>query len=226
MRIQRLKLFTSKLDAEKEFYSEILGFELIEQAENYFTLKVGWTELSFERSKEAYKYHYCFLIPSNKLMEAMDWMEERVDLIDLGDGRKVERYETWNADSFYFYDASGNIAEFIVRYDLDNAIDSIFEGSDVLCVNEIGMPTDNVAELNHQLKENFGTQFWKGDLERFATNGSQEGLFLLPNYRLKDSWFPTMIKPRPVPFNMTLINNNEVHCLEYRGGKIGVNAFQ
>ena len=215
MKIQKLKLFTNKLELEKKFYSQTLGFKIIESNSNSFTLKIGWSELTFEKAEKEYKYHYCFLIPSNKLAQAMEWMEKRVPIIDIENGRKTQRFESWNADSFYFYDASGNIAEFIVRHELNNAIHSNFDISDVLCVNEIGMPTNNVAKLNNELEEYFGTKFWKGDIKRFGTNGSQEGLFLLPNYDLKDIWFPTLIKLKPVPFEIQIENNGNKYQMKY-----------
>jgi catechol-2,3-dioxygenase len=226
MKIRKLKLFTHKLELEKTFYAQTLGFEIIKSNSNYFTLKVGWTELTFEKAEIEYKYHYCFLIPSNKLEQAMEWMEKRVPIIVIENGRKTQRFENWNADSFYFYDASGNIAEFIVRHELDNGITSDFNISDVLCLNEIGMPTNNVEKTNNELFENFGTEFWKGDIKRFGTNGSQEGLFLLPNYEIKDIWFPTKIKIKPEPFEIQFENNGERYHMEYKNGKIITAAIE
>ncbi len=220
MKIKKLKLYTKTLELEKEFYSKTLGFEVIENFSNSFTLKVGWSELTFEKSKKDYKYHYCFLIPSNKLTQALEWMQKRVKIIDLENGKKTQRFESWNADSFYFYDASGNIAEFIVRYELENHEYSDFKISDVLCVNEIGMPTKDVVNLNNQLQDNFGTEFWKGDPQRFGTNGSQEGLFLLPNYNIKEIWFPTSIKIKPEPFSAVIINNGKKYFMEYKNEEL------
>lgn len=220
MKIRKLKLFTNKFELEKTFYSLTLGFDIIESNSNSFTLKIGWSELTFQKTEEKYQYHYCFLIPSNKLEQAMEWMGKRVPIIDIENGRKTQRFESWNADSFYFYDASGNIAEFIARQDLDNGINSDFNISNVLCVNEIGMPTNNVEKANNELLENFGTEFWKGDPKRFGTNGSQEGLFLLPNYNLKNTWFPTQIKIKPEPFQAVIENNGEKYFMEYKNEKI------
>jgi hypothetical protein len=224
MRIRSLKLFTNKLELEKTFYSQTLGFEIIENNLNAFTVKIGWSKLTFEKTVQDYKYHYCFLIPSNKLEQAIEWMEKRVSIIDIENGRRIQRFESWNADSFYFYDASGNIAEFIVRHELDNGINSDFSISNVLCVNEIGMPTNNVEKANNQLFKNFGTEFWKGDIKRFGTNGSQEGMFLLPNFEIKDIWFPTKIKIKPEPFEIQLENNDERYIMEYKNGEIIIAA--
>lgn len=220
MKIRKLKLFTNKFELEKTFYTQTLGFDTIESNSDSFTLQIGWSELTFQKTKKEYQYHYCFLIPSNKLEQAMAWMGKRAPIIDIENGRKTQRFESWNADSFYFYDASGNIAEFITRQDLDNGISSDFNISNVLCVNEIGMPTNNVEKANSELLENFGTEFWKGDPKRFGTNGSQEGLFLLPNYNLKDTWFPTQIKIKPEPFQAVIENNGEKYFMEYKNEKI------
>jgi len=221
MKIRKLKLFTTKLELEKTFYTQTLGFEIIDSDSNSFTLKIGWSELTFEKTEKDHKYHYCFLIPSNKLNQALEWMEKRIPIIDIENDRKTQRFESWKAVSFYFHDASGNIAEFIVREELDNGITTDFKISDVLCINEIGMPTNNIQNTNNELRENFGTEFWKGDLERFATNGTQEGMFLLPNCEIKDIWFPSStIKIKPEPFEVLIENNSTTYSMKYKNGQI------
>jgi len=216
MKIRKLKLYTDSLNLEKKFYSETLGFKIINEDSFSFTLEIGWSELTFAKSEKNYKYHYCFLIPSNKLKQALLWMEKRVAIIDIENGRKIEHFESWNAESFYFYDASGNIAEFIVRYDLNNNTDNDFSISDVICLNEFGMPTSDVKSANDKLQEKFGTKFWKGNFNRFGTNGSQEGLFLLPNYKAKKIWFPTSVKIKPQPFEIQFENNGETYNIEHK----------
>lgn len=220
MRFKKLKLYTNKLESELEFYSKTLGFEVLKQTSNHFSVKIGWSELVFEKTEREYKYHYCFLIPSNKLNEALKWMEKRTEIVNIENGRKTQNFESWNADSFYFYDASGNIAEFIVRYDLKNNDNSDFDISKVLGVNEMGMPTANVKKTNDQLHNDLGTKFWKGDIERFGTNGTQEGIFLLPNYNAKDIWFPTSIKIKPEPFEAVIENKEREYHIEFRNEKI------
>lgn len=220
MKIKKLKLFTTKLALEKVFYAQTLGFEIVESNPTSFTVKVGWSYLTFETSEKEYTYHYCFLIPSNKLDQALEWMEERVSVIAIENGCKTQHFESWNADSFYFYDASGNIVEFIARHELANEILSDFDLCSVLCVNEIGMPTKHVARTNDALQKHFGTAFWKGDIDRFGTNGSQEGLFLLPNYAEKEFWFPTLMKISPAPFEIVIENNGATYSLEYRNEQI------
>lgn len=224
MRIKKLILYTHKLEEELNFYSEKLGFEIIENSAHLFTVRIGWSDLTFKKSAIERSYHYCFLIPANQLHHAMEWMEKRLEIIELEGGRKIQNFETWNADSFYFYDASGNIAEFIVRYDLKNESHKGFDISNVLCVNEIGMPTKHIETLNKQLTQEIQTNLWKGDLERFATNGDQEGLFLLPNYLVKDTWFPTDAKIKPEPFEAIVETKGKTYLVEFNNEKLKTTA--
>lgn len=215
MKITSLKLFTNKLGLEKAFYTQTFGFELMEESSDHFKVRIGWSELIFESSKQSHIYHYCFLIPSNKLTEALVWMGKRMEILDIEKGRKTQFFDTWNAESFYFFDKSGNIVEFIVRYDLQNETNADFDIHQVLCVNEIGMPTNQIGEVNRQLEQKIKTEFWKGNETVFGTNGDQEGLFLLPNYELKDHWFPTTIKIKPVPFEVIVENEGKRYFVEF-----------
>lgn len=213
MRIKALRLFSNSLDAEKDFYVNKFGFDLLEESEQHFTVIVGWTKLIFHYSEKQHLYHYCFLIPANKLLEAMSWVEKRVPIYEIEEGRKTQVFDSWNAESFYFFDASGNLAECIVRHDLKNETDLPFDVSQILCVNEIGLPTNNIGETNTKLNQLFQTEFWKGDKKRFGTNGDDKGLFLLPNYEVKDVWFPSEQKIIREAFEISIEQNGvERYC--------------
>jgi len=220
MKFKKLNLYTNKLESLFKFYAEILGFEIVEQKTNSFSVKAGWTELSFKKSDKEHVYHYCFLIPANKLEQALAWMEDRIDIVEIEPGRKTQNFASWNADSFYFYDTGGNIAEFIVRYDLGNSTDTDFNISDVLGVNEIGMPTSNVKRINEQLENELKTEFWKGNLTRFGTNGSEEGIFLLVNYNLKHIWYPTSIPILPEPFEAVMENKGQKYKVVFKSEQL------
>ncbi|TJY35985.1 VOC family protein [Pontimicrobium aquaticum] len=215
MKIRELTLFTNSLELEKEFYSNLLGFNITKQSANSFSLNIGWSKLTFLKSHEVYKYHYCFLIPTNKLEEALIWMEHRTTVLDIESGRKTQRFETWNAESFYFFDASGNIAEFIVRHDLNNQTNKPFSIDDVICVNEIGLPTTSIKDTSTFLDKELGSYFWKGDTLNFGTNGTQEGLFLLPNYKTRGKWFPTNLRVEPSPFKAVIECNRVLYDFEF-----------
>ncbi|MFT4758702.1 MAG: hypothetical protein ACI9XO_000271 [Paraglaciecola sp.] len=62
------------------------------------------------------------------------------------------------------------------------------------------------------MEDELDSKFWKGDDLRFGTNGTEEGLFLLPNYELKKEWFPTNLPVEPSPF-LALIENENKECV-------------
>jgi len=204
MRIKKLELLTDSLDQQKSFYADTLGLDIIGSSDVQFSVCVGWSQFVFRQSEVSHHYHYCFLIPSNQLQEAQEWVSNRVDLIEIESGRYTQWFENWNAESFYFCDPSGNIAECIVRYDLQNESDKTFDQSSLLCVNEIGLPTNDIAKTSTMIQEKVGSTFWKGDQSRFGTNGNEEGVFLLPNYNVKDTWFPTKTTVECSPFVATI----------------------
>lgn len=225
MQIKKLTLYTTNLEKEKAFYKNTLGFPITENTRTHFSLQVGHSQLSFEKSSIQHPYHYCFLIPKNQLTESIDWLRQRLDIIEIEPGQFTQRFESWNADSVYFYDASGNVAEFIVRHDLDNASNSPFERSSIISVNEIGMPTAAVEKLNQQLEAELNSFFWKGDPIRFGTNGSQEGLFLLPNYEIKTTWFPTDLPVRPSPFKAVVAVADKNFEIVYQDEKLSIRTL-
>ena len=220
MKFKELTLFTNELAKQKHFYSVVLGFELIEDQKKEFSLKIGWSKLRFVETEVNYTYHYCFLIPSNQLHASLEWLSNRTKTIEISPGEKIVNFEDWNADAFYFLDGSGNIAEFIVRYDLKNEVNADFNCNSILGLNEIGIATKDISSINKQLQDSIGTKLYKGDLIRFGTNGSAEGIFLLPNYALKDTWFPTVIKIKPEPFEAIVENNSNQFSVVYRNEKL------
>jgi hypothetical protein len=145
-----------------------------------------------------------------------------LDIIKIGTNKDTQIFESWHAESVYFYDGSGNIAEFIVRYDLHNDTKTPFDVSQIISVNEIGMPSNNSEKLNQELEEKINSKFWKGDLKRFATNGSQNGLFLLVNNEFKKEWFPTTIFPKSAPFEAEVDIDNTCHKIEFKNQKLNV----
>lgn len=225
MVFKELALFTNKFHAEKKFYSETLGFTLQENTESRFTVAIGKSKLTFVKSEESSIYHYCFLIPCNQLEESIQWLKKRLEPVQLETGAFIQWFETWNAHSVYFYDGSGNIAEFIVRHDLKNESSSPFDINSIISVNEIGMPTNNIKQLSDQLSAEMGTEFWKGSYEYFGTHGNQEGLFLLPNFEHKKIWYPTQLPVKTSPFKARVTNNGQDFSIQYSNNMLEINKL-
>ena len=52
MRIKGITLFTNNIDNQKQFYQDVLGFELVFNSEEKITFKAGSSILSFQYKKE------------------------------------------------------------------------------------------------------------------------------------------------------------------------------
>ena len=220
MKFKKVNFYTNQLEELKEFYSSKLGFKIVTQTESSFTLKIGWSHLTFTKSKKEHKYHFCFLIPCNQLKSCLEYFKNKISIVNIEDQRQTQNFPKWNADSFYFEDTAGNLGEFIVRHELKNTNSSTFNLNQVLGVNEIGLPTNNIKTINKQLETEIKTTFWKGDFHRFGTNGDQEGMFLLTNIKEKETWFPTSVKIKSEPFETLIENNKEIYSLIFKNGKI------
>lgn len=215
MKFKKANLYTSNLAAERDFYTTTLGLDLIQSTSTIFIVRVGWTELSFTASPDPHRYHYCFLVPCNLFSESLEWMRARADIIEVYEGELAVHFDNWNAKSFYFYDASGNIVEFIARYDLGNAAEGPFGAHHILGLNEIGFPVRDIAGTDSVLSDLLGTQAWKGNDQRFGTNGDQEALILLPNYDVKETWFPTDHRMANEPFELVVQERDRLHYLQF-----------
>lgn len=221
MQIKTLTLYTNDIKKQKTFYNKIFGLPIIETKEHEFTVRVGTTKLIFKEGKNDSKYHYCFLIPSNKLNEAVNWLKERLTIVKINQKQETQFFESWNAEAVYFYDGNNNLVEFIARYDLKNDTKTPFDNSQIINVNEIGMSSNNkIAQLNKVLEQHTKSKFWKGDLERFGTNGDQNGLFIMVNNTIKKEWFPTTIFPESLPFTALIEVENSEFNIEFKNEEL------
>jgi catechol-2,3-dioxygenase len=147
--IKTLRLLTVQLEELRLFYTETLGLALIEESQDYFTVKVGLSELTFLRSLETNEepfYHFAFDITNNKIQDSIQWLEERkVNLNQLSANTYLAYSRTWDSTSIYFYDPAGNILEFIARHGLSNAREGHFQSTDVLRISEIGLGVPDVT---------------------------------------------------------------------------------
>lgn len=219
MKIKSLTLYSADLAKQKQFYSKLLDTSIESKAEDQFSVQIGWTKLTFKKTLDQRKYHYCFLIPSNLLNQAIEWISARFNLIQSDDGT-VHRQVDWNADSIYFLDGNDNIAEIIVRFDIKSNHGSEFSPASLLCIHEIGAPTTDIPKLNAQFESYLDTKFWKGNYTRFGTNGDLDGIFLMVNTEVKKEWYPTNIATHSLPFEASIESNGTVKNLSFKNGEI------
>jgi catechol 2,3-dioxygenase-like lactoylglutathione lyase family enzyme len=190
VQITHLELPTKELQAQKEYYSEVLGLPVKASAIE-LKVQIGKTELVFTQTDLDFDgaYHFAFGVPENQFGDAKGWISRRVPLLRDVDGRDEFASESWNSHSVYFKDAAGNVLEFIARHDLDNAEDGYFNSDQILNVSEIGLPSEDVVNWVNGLCETLGISPYKQEPnEHFTPVGDDNGLLILP---CKDRiWIP------------------------------------
>ncbi|RMF57651.1 MAG: hypothetical protein D6748_10715 [Calditrichaeota bacterium] len=190
MRIKELQLETHLLKELKHFYNVLLGFQLLREKKDAFTVKIGHSHLTFLTAQEGEEpfYHFAFNIPENQIIEAAGWVSQKIPLITVNE-EEIFVFPSWNAHSIYFFDPAGNIVEFIARHNLKNASRKKFSAKSVLNISEIGIPTDNVKLFVNQLQQELSLPVWYGHEGDLIALGDEEGLLII--VPLGRKWFPT-----------------------------------
>lgn len=220
MNINNLTIYSANFVTQIQFYEETLGLKLINQSDEQATFRVGDSTLTFIQREESTPYHFAINIPSNKEHEALAWLKERVEILTDGE-HELHDFVSWNAKAVYFYDADRNIVEFIARKNLNLPTESAFDTSSLLCISEIGMPTENVREKFNRLNATTPLPKYSGDHERFSAIGDESGLIICVNKAIKD-WFPTNDTAYSSPFEMDFTNTGKRFHLRFHNDRIQI----
>ncbi|HEX2994686.1 MAG TPA: hypothetical protein VHP14_07680 [Anaerolineales bacterium] len=182
MFIRYLELLTRNMEVQNKFYTEVLELP-VEVTSSGVRVKAGQTELLFMQAPPDFDgaYHFAFNIPENQFGAAKGWISNRVPLLRDASGSDEFPSESWNSDSVYFKDAAGNVLEFIARHNLKDAVEGDFDGSQILCVSEIGLPSEDVLAFANELCTRLGLSvFRQQPNENFTPIGDDHGLLILP----------------------------------------------
>lgn len=149
-----VKLQTNQLNAMKFFYESILGFKVVEEAHNKFTIQTGLTAVTFsdERVIKNPFYHFAFDIPSNQFNNAKEWIKQKVQLSTENDNDEVY-FESIKAKSLYFEDPAGNIVEFISRLEDSPKSNLPFTIDSVIKMSEMSLVVEDTVAVANELKK-------------------------------------------------------------------------
>ena len=200
MNIHYVELSAKDLPAQRDFYANVLELPVnLDSA--ILEVKAGETKLVFTQAPSEFSgaYHFALNIPENQFTAAKQWVSSRVPLLRDKTGREDFESPSWGSTSLYFLDAAGNVLEFIARHNLQNATTGDFDSSQILNVSEIGLPSDDVLTLAHQLSSQLGLSIFKQEPdETFTPIGDDNGLLILPvrdRIWMPDSGVPAKLLP-------------------------------
>ena len=211
MNIKEVELLSANLEATEKFYVKTLGFKAEQRTAERLKLKIGSSVLTFKKTDVKNPvYHFAFEIPNNLLEEAIDWANGKIDLIKFDNDTVIADFASWNASSIYFYDNNGNIVELIARFDNKTESIATFDASGILNISEIGLVSQNVAQLCREIKVKTSVTLFTKQKPRddFAVAGDNNGLFIivLENRR----WFATQVRAKRFPVKVKIDNDGEI----------------
>lgn len=193
MNIIEVELLSDDLQKTYKFYHQLLQFYVRTNNSDELTVEAGSSLIIFRKSlNERPRYHFAFNIPGNKINEALEWAQNKVDVITIIDHSKIVDFVNWNAKAFYFYDSNENILEFIARYDLNYETDEIFTASCIMSVSEIGIVSEDCTKTCEELRSKFSLPFFRNathPASGFAALGDDHGLFIIVQTNRK--WYLT-----------------------------------
>lgn len=205
MLIRKIELVARDINRQLAFYTKQLGLPLLLHQENRFAVAAGETRLEFaaDNEQEEGVYHLAFNITPALLPAAPGFLGSQHISVILKDDLPVVDFPDWNARSVYFYDADGNILEFIARYNLPAPVsDKVFGPRHILNISEMGLPVDDIPAFIKTLQAHAALFVWKEYGEQFKAVGDENGLLIVvPEGR---NWFPTEHPNSFLPISITI----------------------
>jgi len=223
MKIKELKIYTTKLEEQTQFYADILGVKIIERSKNSVFFAIGSSKLIIEQRKTATPYHFAINIPSNKEKEGLQWLKNKVGILKDGQEEMID-FVNWNAKAMYFYDADQNIVELIARKNLSNHSNKKFNQDLFLEISEIGLPTENINREFMILNEACRLEVYDGNFEKFCAIGNDHGLFICVNKNIK-KWFPTNDVTYSSNFEVIINEKGKEYAISYENEKIKIHTL-
>jgi len=220
MLLKKLILQTKNIDELYAFYKNVIKLDVTRANSKTISINAGITTLIFEKAKDPEKpfYHFAFNIPSNKFEEALEWLQNKVELLWIEEYKSyVAEFTNWNARSAYFMDPAGNIVEFIARFDLNDVVEEIFSPAHLRNISEIGIVLDagQFDEKINQMLYQYQLEYFSRQppLKHFRAIGNDNGLFIVvPEHR---NWYPTTIPCKIFPLSVMFENNKRKYRLQF-----------
>lgn len=215
MKITNLYLETNNLTHSITFYQNTLGLSIVAQTEKMVRFQAGETLLTFTENKQQTPfYHFAFNIATNHLEQAITWAQaNQIELLPSPKNEIITHFDSWKAESIYFWDLNGNLLEFIARTDIQTQKEQSFSPKEMLNISEIGIVTTHPMQTAEAIMQQTGLEYFSKSepLPEFCAIGDDEGLLIFVSP--ERNWYPTQLKAQPSIATIELEVNHNVHTI-------------
>jgi catechol 2,3-dioxygenase-like lactoylglutathione lyase family enzyme len=191
--IRELELRVDDLQKNMAFWSQVMGFELLINGGDYFTVRIGASRLTFRKKNtlDPPINHFSINIPRNQVENALDWLKNEggkyadgptapVTIVkDEITNAEIINKPLYNANSVFFNDHAGNIIELISRNELDTVVEGPFSREQFLRISEVSVITRNSRDCQEKLEEEFGAKPFPRGTSGYTQVGGVNGVMLL-----------------------------------------------
>lgn len=218
MEVISLELNTFNLEEQKKFYNNLLGFKLVGEQVDTFTIQAGESKLIFKQSNSKTFYHFAFLIPTGALKSAITFLEQKNITLLPHKGSKIIEFN--DGQAIYFYDCDGNIVEFIQRPTLPVLVDNHFKIDSVIKINEIGLPVKNPQKMAHLIMHKTGIKALAAHnfKENFCWVGDYNGAIIV--VKQGRNWLPTERAAVSNDFSLTFYEEGTSQKIDFVKGQL------
>lgn len=221
MRINKATLACKNLNEMEVFYCETLGFPLRTKSSTHLEIAIGESVLVFELDSnlKQKQYHFAFNIPGNLFIEAKQWIQSYVTLLE-DEGENEVYFKNADAHSLYFYDPEENVVELMARHLLNPEKQvAFFSAKDIQNISEMSLTSDEVEAVGNTIIDAgipvLGTDLIvEKDLNFMGEKDSNAFVLLVPTGRV---WYFSTKAAKVSPICIEI--NEEVRlCVEHTGG--------
>lgn len=187
MRITVLQLPVSDVTALARWFGDVMQLPVAGD-----TVRIGWTTLQLREAGDdpVGGVHLAFNVPADRFEAATQWLLARSPLQRNAAGEAHFTFGgRWDSESIYYDGPDGLILELIGRRRLPaSGRTGAFDGSELTCVSEVGLPTADVAALTARAEAALGLRPFSPPTPHFAALGDDEGLLIVVD--ATRCWFP------------------------------------
>lgn len=187
MHLRHLVLPCLDPDLTLRFYRDVLQL-----TPHGNSVRIGWSTLECVQAQHPVgSMHLAFNVAPSRFEAAAHWIGARATLLSDPQGRQRFALDgVWQSQSVYFSGPDGAVLELIARNALQQAAtgQGAFHGEELLCLSEIGLPSNNVATVIRSLGHHFGVQPFAPAVDGFAALGDDHGLLIVVDQARR--WFP------------------------------------